>query len=152
MMEIPPSITNLMNDDDSDDNILPKQQHSDVKIVKNSPATNVIEPQSSSVNVPNQFEQRPPPRLYLLYGIIILQTVIFISEIIIDQMVHSMLILADAYHHLFNSFNAILLVVCYKVIGHHHFCFLVNFTYKFLVVFTFFPLSFFRTDFQSNNR
>nr|XP_027201124.1 zinc transporter 1-like [Dermatophagoides pteronyssinus] len=115
MMEIPPSITNLMNDDDSDDNILPKQQHSDVKIVKNSPATNVIEPQSSSVNVPNQFEQRPPPRLYLLYGIIILQTVIFISEIIIDQMVHSMLILADAYHHLFNSFNAILLVVCYKI-------------------------------------
>lgn len=130
MMEIPPSITNLMNDDDSDDNILPKQQHSDVKIVKNSPATttttNVIEP-TSSVNVPNQFEQRPPPRLYLLYGIIILQTVIFISEIIIDQMVHSMLILADAYHHLFNSFNAILLVVCYKVIGHHHFCFSLKF-------------------------
>lgn len=59
-----------------------------------------------------------PPRLYLLYGIIVLQSFIFVAEVVIDQMLHSVLILADAYHHLFNSFNAILLVVCYKVNFH----------------------------------
>ena len=121
-MEIPPPITNItvVDDDeqnylnDDDDNIL-SQQHD----VKNS--KNIIEPSAvtttttAQLNDNNNDSRRSPPRLYLLYGIIILQTVIFLSEMIIDQMVHSMLILADAYHHLFNSFNAILLVVCYKV-------------------------------------
>ncbi|XP_075590087.1 uncharacterized protein LOC124498080 [Dermatophagoides farinae] len=121
-MEIPPPITNItvVDDDeqnyfnDDDDNIL-SQQHD----VKNS--KNIIEPSAvtttttAQLNDNNNDSRRSPPRLYLLYGIIILQTVIFLSEMIIDQMVHSMLILADAYHHLFNSFNAILLVVCYKI-------------------------------------
>lgn len=131
-MEIPPPITNItvVDDDeqnyfnDDDDNIL-SQQHD----VKNS--KNIIEPSAvtttttAQLNDNNNDSRRSPPRLYLLYGIIILQTVIFLSEMIIDQMVHSMLILADAYHHLFNSFNAILLVVCYKVFVFRIFFFVI---------------------------
>ena len=55
------------------------------------------------------------PRLFLLYGIIILQLSIFITELITDQLTHSLLILTDAYHHLFIACNAILLVLCFKV-------------------------------------
>lgn len=55
------------------------------------------------------------PRLFLLYGIVILQATIFITELITDQFTHSLLILTDSYHHLFNACNAILLIVCYNV-------------------------------------
>ena len=55
------------------------------------------------------------PRLFLLYGIVILQATIFLTELITDQFTHSLLILTDSYHHLFNTCNAILLIVCYKV-------------------------------------
>ncbi|KAI7696113.1 hypothetical protein SSS_02330 [Sarcoptes scabiei] len=54
-------------------------------------------------------------QIYLLCAVTFIQIIIFLSEMIIDQMVHSVMILTDAYHHLFNTFNAILLVVCYKI-------------------------------------
>lgn len=130
-MEIPPPITNItvVDDDeqnyfnDDDDNIL-SQQH-DVKNSKNIIEPSAVTTTTAQLNDNNNDSRRSPPRLYLLYGIIILQTVIFLSEMIIDQMVHSMLILADAYHHLFNSFNAILLVVCYKVFVFRIFFFVI---------------------------
>lgn len=56
-----------------------------------------------------------PLRLYFLYGIIVIQLGIFITELITDQFIHSLLILTDAYHHLFNACNAILMVLCFKV-------------------------------------
>lgn len=70
---------------------------------------------STAIEIQNQRNSGSPPRLYLLYGIIVLQSLIFVAEMVIDQMLHSVMIQADAYHHLFNAFNAILLVVCYKV-------------------------------------
>lgn len=54
-------------------------------------------------------------RLYLLYGVIFLQVVIFLTEMIMNQFIHSLLLLADAYHHLFNALNCGLLVVSLKV-------------------------------------
>ncbi|KAI2811455.1 hypothetical protein BLOT_002631 [Blomia tropicalis] len=56
-----------------------------------------------------------PLRLYFLYGIIVIQLGIFITELITDQFIHSLLILTDAYHHLFNACNAILMVLCFKI-------------------------------------
>lgn len=55
------------------------------------------------------------PRLYLLYGIVILHMTIFATELLVDFMTHSVLILTDCYHHLFNACNALLLVVSFRV-------------------------------------
>lgn len=58
---------------------------------------------------------RSKPRLFLLYTVIVLQFVIFVTELITDQFLHSLLILTDSYHHLFNTCNGILLVLTFKV-------------------------------------
>lgn len=55
------------------------------------------------------------PRLYLLYGIFILQLTIGVTEVIVDNLTHSVLILTDGYHHLFNACNAFLLVLSFKI-------------------------------------
>lgn len=83
--------------------------------------SNLIESEDQQIVI--QSTQKPNPsesaqcnsKMVLLYVAILFQLAIFVTEMVVDQFLHSLLVLADAYHHLFNICNGILMVLCFKV-------------------------------------
>ncbi|RWS13508.1 Zinc/cadmium resistance protein-like protein [Dinothrombium tinctorium] len=54
-------------------------------------------------------------RSVALYFIIILYSILFVSELVANQLTHSLTLLIDCYHNLYTTMSLILLVIGYKI-------------------------------------